>query len=210
MDVFTAADGTQTLTARSQPGEPVTGDGAPTLVALARGDATGGATTAETGTDTDPVDDPTASSGVPTSTDTAVATDGAEPVAAAADDEDDDGGGGSAIVLVIVALVVAAAVVALVFALRGRSRRGGPPVPPGQLIYQAQCQACHGANRQGTETGTPLVHAAADPGRGAVAGAPSVDAAGIRAMLKTGRGRMPPFAPAPSGRSGVSSKPRRW
>jgi quinoprotein glucose dehydrogenase len=62
------------------------------------------------------------------------------------------------------------------------------------MIYQAQCQACHGANRQGTETGTPLIHAAADPARGVVAGAPTVDAAAIRTMLKTGRGRMPPFA----------------
>jgi quinoprotein glucose dehydrogenase len=72
-------------------------------------------------------------------------------------------------------------------------RGGGPPVQPGQVIYQAQCQVCHGANRQGTENGTPLVHAASDPARGAVAGAPSVDAAGIRAMLRTGRGRMPAF-----------------
>jgi quinoprotein glucose dehydrogenase len=74
------------------------------------------------------------------------------------------------------------------------ARRGGPPVPPGQAIYQAQCQACHGANRQGTETGTPLIHAASDAARGVVAGAPSVEAAAIRIMLKTGKGRMPPFA----------------
>jgi len=74
------------------------------------------------------------------------------------------------------------------------ARRGGPPVPPGQVIYQAQCQVCHGAARQGTDNGAPLVYAATDPASGAVAGAPSVDAAAIRAMLKTGKGRMPPFA----------------
>ena len=36
---------------------------------------------------------------------------------------------------------------------------GGPPVPPGQIVYQQNCQMCHGVNRQGTDTGVPLVHA---------------------------------------------------
>jgi len=74
------------------------------------------------------------------------------------------------------------------------ARRGGPQVPPGQVIYQAQCQVCHGAERQGTDNGAPLVFATSDPASGAVAGAPRVDAAKVREMLKTGRGRMPPFA----------------
>lgn len=73
-------------------------------------------------------------------------------------------------------------------------RGGGPPVNPGQVIYQAQCQVCHGAERQGTDTGVALVYATADAANGIVAGAPRVDAAAIRAMLKTGKGRMPAFA----------------
>ena len=68
-----------------------------------------------------------------------------------------------------------------------------PPVPPGQPVYQQNCQVCHGADRLGTDTGVPLVYAAADPANNIVAGAPRFDAATIRAVLATGKGRMPAF-----------------
>jgi quinoprotein glucose dehydrogenase len=73
------------------------------------------------------------------------------------------------------------------------ARRGGPPVPAGQLLYQEHCQACHGANRQGTDTGVALVHASTDAASGAVAGASRFDADAIKKILATGKGRMPPF-----------------
>ena len=71
--------------------------------------------------------------------------------------------------------------------------RGGPPAPPGQAVYQQNCQACHGADRLGTDKGVPLVHATADPANNIVAGAPRFDAAAIRTVLATGKGRMPAF-----------------
>jgi quinoprotein glucose dehydrogenase len=70
---------------------------------------------------------------------------------------------------------------------------GGPPVPPGQIVYQQNCQMCHGVNRQGTDTGVPLVHPAADAAHNIAAGAPRFDAAAIRAVLAAGKNRMPPF-----------------
>jgi hypothetical protein len=156
---LTASDGARTLSARSQPGDPVTGDGAPSLVAQPTGGATDGATSAETGTDTDPVDEPAASTGSTTASDTAVASDGAE----AATDETDDDGGGSAIVLVIVGLVVVAAVVALVVVLRGRSRRGGPPAPGAPVGWSGP-----GAG--------PVPASPPAPGAPSPAGSPRVDA----------------------------------
>ena len=75
----------------------------------------------------------------------------------------------------------------------GEGRGGGPPVSPGQLVYQQSCQACHGPERQGTETGVPLVHLTADPANNITAGAPRFDAAAIRAVLATGKGRMSSF-----------------
>ena len=72
--------------------------------------------------------------------------------------------------------------------------RGGPPQPPGQLIYQQNCQSCHGPDRSGTDTGVPLVHAAADPANNIAAGTPRFDATAIRAVVATGKGRMPAFA----------------
>ena len=75
----------------------------------------------------------------------------------------------------------------------GEDRGGGPPAPPGQLVYQQSCQACHGPERQGTETGVPLVHLAADPANNITAGAPRFDAAAIRTVLATGKGRMASF-----------------
>jgi quinoprotein glucose dehydrogenase len=77
----------------------------------------------------------------------------------------------------------------------GRGGGGAPPVPPGQLVYQQHCQACHGPNREGVpDVGQPLVHTSADAERGVVAGAPRFDAAAIRAVVASGKGRMPAFA----------------
>jgi quinoprotein glucose dehydrogenase len=70
--------------------------------------------------------------------------------------------------------------------------RGGF-TPAGQLIYAQHCQQCHGADRLGTGEGVPLVHAAADPANNIAAGAARFTAAEIRAILETGRNRMPPF-----------------
>jgi quinoprotein glucose dehydrogenase len=73
------------------------------------------------------------------------------------------------------------------------ARGGGPAVPPGQALYQQNCQSCHGADRLGTANGIPLVHAAADPANAVAAGAPRFEAAAIRAVLSAGKGRMPSF-----------------
>ena len=75
----------------------------------------------------------------------------------------------------------------------GEGRRFGPPVPPGQAVYETNCQMCHGVTRQGTDTGVPLVHVAGDPANSIAVGAPRFDAAAIRAVLATGKNRMPPF-----------------
>jgi quinoprotein glucose dehydrogenase len=72
-------------------------------------------------------------------------------------------------------------------------RGGAPPVPPGQAIYQQNCQSCHGPDRQGTANGVALVHTAADPTNAIAAGAPRFDAAAIRTVLSAGKGRMPAF-----------------
>ncbi|HXB72504.1 MAG TPA: PQQ-binding-like beta-propeller repeat protein [Candidatus Acidoferrales bacterium] len=69
--------------------------------------------------------------------------------------------------------------------------RGGPFVSPGQLVYQKNCQMCHGADRLGTEAGVPLVHAADSPANNIVAGTSRVDASTIRATVATGKSRMP-------------------
>ncbi|HXW07433.1 MAG TPA: PQQ-binding-like beta-propeller repeat protein [Vicinamibacterales bacterium] len=74
----------------------------------------------------------------------------------------------------------------------GEGRRGGP-APPGLAVYQQHCQPCHGPARLGTETGVPLVHPIADPAGNVLAGAPRYDAAAIRAVLTSGKGRMPAF-----------------
>jgi quinoprotein glucose dehydrogenase len=75
----------------------------------------------------------------------------------------------------------------------GEGRGFGPPLPPGGLVYQANCQVCHGIDRRGTGTGVPLVHTAADPANNIAPGTPRVDAAAVRAVLATGKGRMPSF-----------------
>jgi quinoprotein glucose dehydrogenase len=79
----------------------------------------------------------------------------------------------------------------------GEGRRGGggaPPAPPGLIVYQRNCQACHGPNREGVpDVGQPLVHDVAEPSNNIAAGTPRFDAASIRAVVGTGRGRMPAF-----------------
>ena len=66
-------------------------------------------------------------------------------------------------------------------------------MPPGQGVYQQNCQACHGANREGAESGAALVQLTADPVNNIVAGAPRFDGDAIRAVIATGKGRMPAF-----------------
>jgi quinoprotein glucose dehydrogenase len=75
----------------------------------------------------------------------------------------------------------------------GEGRAGGPPqMPPGQGVYQQNCQACHGANREGVpESGPALVQVTADPVNNIVAGAPRFTGEAIRTVLATGKGRMP-------------------
>jgi quinoprotein glucose dehydrogenase len=71
--------------------------------------------------------------------------------------------------------------------------RGGPPQPPGQAIYQQNCQTCHGPDRQGSDSVPALVYTAADPANNIVAGAPRFDAPTIRTVVAAGKGRMPSF-----------------
>jgi quinoprotein glucose dehydrogenase len=70
-------------------------------------------------------------------------------------------------------------------------RGGGGAPPPGQLVYQQNCQVCHGPNREGSGNGVPLVYDAADPANNIAAGAPRFNAAAIRAVVQTGKNRMP-------------------
>jgi len=72
-------------------------------------------------------------------------------------------------------------------------RGGAPAVPPGQAIYQQNCQSCHGPDRLGTANGVALMYADADPANAVAAGAPRFDAPSIRAVLGAGKGRMPSF-----------------
>ncbi len=57
-----------------------------------------------------------------------------------------------------------------------------PGAPPGQSVYLRECQACHGADRSGTQNGPTLL-----------TGAGRVDAAVIRSVLTNGKGRMAAF-----------------
>ena len=75
----------------------------------------------------------------------------------------------------------------------GRGGGGATPASPGQIVYQQNCQSCHGADRLGTETGSALVYAAANPESNIAAGAPRFDAAAIRNSVSAGKGRMPAF-----------------
>jgi quinoprotein glucose dehydrogenase len=71
--------------------------------------------------------------------------------------------------------------------------RGGPPQPPGQAVYQQNCQTCHGPDRQGSDSVPALVYTAADPANNIAAGAPRFDASAIRSVVAGGKGRMPSF-----------------
>jgi quinoprotein glucose dehydrogenase len=71
--------------------------------------------------------------------------------------------------------------------------RGGPPPPPGQAVYQQNCQSCHGPDRLGSDSVPALVYTTADPANNIAAGAPRFDAATVRAVVGAGKGRMPSF-----------------
>ena len=62
-------------------------------------------------------------------------------------------------------------------------RGGNAPAPPvAQVVYQQNCQTCHGADRLGIDGNGPALIAN---------GTPRFDAAAIRAVLASGKGRMP-------------------
>jgi quinoprotein glucose dehydrogenase len=71
--------------------------------------------------------------------------------------------------------------------------RGGASMPPGQVVYQRECQSCHGADRSGSETAPALIWTTPDPENGVVAGAPRFEALAISGAVRNGQGRMPPF-----------------
>ena len=64
----------------------------------------------------------------------------------------------------------------------GTARGGGPPVAPGQPLYQRECASCHGMDRSGTNTAPTLLTLA---GR--------LDAVAIKDLLANGRNQMPSF-----------------
>jgi quinoprotein glucose dehydrogenase len=64
----------------------------------------------------------------------------------------------------------------------GRGGRGGAVAGPGLAVYQRDCQACHGPDRQGTPTGPSLVGVASRP-----------TAADMRTTIIDGKNQMPPF-----------------
>ncbi|HXS93012.1 MAG TPA: PQQ-binding-like beta-propeller repeat protein [Candidatus Limnocylindrales bacterium] len=74
----------------------------------------------------------------------------------------------------------------------GRRGGGGPRgVPPGQAVYEKNCQGCHGADRLGTDAGVPLVYASDSPANNIAAGTFRFDADTIRTVVANGKGRMP-------------------
>jgi len=60
--------------------------------------------------------------------------------------------------------------------------RGGNAPAPGQVVYQQNCQSCHGADRLGIDSGGPAL---------LQNGSPRFDAAAIRTAVPSGKGRMP-------------------
>jgi quinoprotein glucose dehydrogenase len=72
-------------------------------------------------------------------------------------------------------------------------RGQAPPPPPGQGVYQQNCQSCHGADRRGTDSIPALIAVNADPTNNIAAGAPRFSADAIRAAVAAGKGRMPAF-----------------
>ena len=76
----------------------------------------------------------------------------------------------------------------------GRGGGGAPALPPGRILYEQNCQSCHGSAREGVpDVGVALVHPVADPANNIVAGTPRFDAAVIRGVVRAGKGRMPAF-----------------
>lgn len=75
----------------------------------------------------------------------------------------------------------------------GRGGGAGRGVPPGQVVYEKNCQGCHGADKLGSEAGIPLVYSADSPANHIVAGSFRFDADTIRRAVSTGKGRMPAF-----------------
>jgi quinoprotein glucose dehydrogenase len=63
-----------------------------------------------------------------------------------------------------------------------RNRFGGAATP-GEVVYERECQVCHGPNRSGTENAPSLVDLTS-----------RLDDAGIRATVIDGKGRMPAFS----------------
>ena len=62
-----------------------------------------------------------------------------------------------------------------------RNRFGGAPTP-GEVVYQRDCQVCHGPNRSGTDSGPSLAEVTT-----------RLDETAIRATMNGGKGRMPAF-----------------
>ena len=81
----------------------------------------------------------------------------------------------------------------------GRGPAPQPLTPPGQAVYQQNCQSCHGPDRMGTDSVPGLVYAAADPANNVVAGAPRFGADAIRTVIAAGKGRMPSLPHLTSG-----------
>jgi quinoprotein glucose dehydrogenase len=75
----------------------------------------------------------------------------------------------------------------------GRGAAAPPPQPPGQAVYQQNCQSCHGADRGGSDSVPALVAVAADPANNIAAGTPRFSADAIRTVVAAGKGRMPSF-----------------
>jgi quinoprotein glucose dehydrogenase len=71
----------------------------------------------------------------------------------------------------------------------GRGRGAAPDpalVERGRIVYQQSCQACHMANMGGNEAEAPSLIGVVD----------RLSADGVRALVRTGRGRMPPVTVA--------------
>jgi quinoprotein glucose dehydrogenase len=72
-------------------------------------------------------------------------------------------------------------------------RGQAPPQPPGQVVYQQNCQTCHGPDRRGSDSIPALVAVTADPASNIAVGAPRFAGDAIRTVVAAGKGRMPSF-----------------
>ncbi|HVY94594.1 MAG TPA: PQQ-binding-like beta-propeller repeat protein [Bryobacteraceae bacterium] len=70
----------------------------------------------------------------------------------------------------------------------GGGRRG---VAEGLAVYQKNCQVCHGADRLGTDSGIALVYSGSSAANQITAGSFRFDAATVRTVVGSGKGRMP-------------------